>query len=1247
MTPEKATAPRKLLASFSMQITSGRTGYTLRKLFQLIILLVCLTFVTLPAFAVGPTITVCDHSGSLQTDRPISFAYPFKQGDFAHCPQVKVGGSTLGSSDWQATPHTRWASDSSVKWSNIAFNATIAANSCITVTFTDNASCNTTGYLTQSQMHAFNSSTWGAEMDFTFNGVTKSANADTMLQDNDPDAHVKPVNSSGTPQTAWGNEELNSYWTIGPAETCVLLRDGTSASKWDFGGKWDGTTMNLNSGAAYTGNSVYASIHPWYQACFYPKNSSVMVTMIYDNDWIGRWQDQLTDLTYKTGNPLSAVLTNVGARQVTDGVSTLQSNVVTSATASFVSTDVGMPITISPDANMQTTICGVTNSTTIRLCETANGGGTGQTLSIGLIHEGERYPKTFWTGTGAPGGILIDYDLAYLSSTGVMPPIDTSVTSSPASANMGPNGCSLGDYSCASGSTQTHAANGACEATGSPCRFSDTGDRGGTAGELQGASGNNEGAPLQFPDAYYLHNMGTSTVTANGLAAQAWYMLTGERAGANDSGLAASILGGAGFWRNTGNYPYHLRASAVVNGYYSAAWAGANAQPGVTTFGSATGAAIGKPESRYNRTSGDFVGTLGIIGNAGGDTVGSLGGWVIGCDHIHTANFVPALLTTSYYHVEEQQFMASMCAFGVNPAQGPDNGNGFFEFFPGTLDGPRAAAWSLQEIYRAALVSPDGTAEQLNYDSIIKSNAIVQNGFMGISSSSINPTDTTCSGYSAATANRYCWGRHTVAYNLTPALQTPFQGFCAGQIGGNNQVASGSILSATSVSTHTTLTSFVPATAGETITITGANGNWPGLNGNWVVSNVVGTAFDVPYNSTAVVGALTGHVTWFNQGFMQLTTITKGNPTTFTSPTLFAQGNDYTGTVYGFTGTNWTNLNNVYLVHKSTSTTGTIPLNSSGYTGSPGGTGYYNTLWYHLENVAGADEQWMLNWWRIVLGEIGYSGIPYYADAYDQTNQRLTQEAQDVTYNPYLTGAYAVPVKSDTSGSLCDGGSSASPYYATLADIKAQYVDVMQNQNSYDAGTNFLIFSQCGDQTYSLAARAAAQFISGVTATCTQGTCLGSSAKATLESITPYFNNTPTGSSGCGSYDGQIRFALQPPAGTLAADTCAITAPTAAQSISGTFNFTGTNSPGQGSANGMAFTVDGSSIGSQSGSSPYTQSYNTTLLTNGAHTAACTCSDDGGGSGTCPGIAFTVSNAIAAGSIRTRNTISTPGTIQK
>lgn len=125
------------------------------------------------------------------------------------------------------------------------------------------------------------------------------------------------------------------------------------------------------------------------------------------------------------------------------------------------------------------------------------------------------------------------------------------------------------------------------------------------------------------------------------------------------------------------------------------------------------------------------------------------------------------------------------------------------------------------------------------------------------------------------------------------------------------------------------------------------------------------------------------------------------------------------------------------------------------------------------------------------------------------------------------------------------------------------------------------------------------------------------------------------------------RGALLFSAGALNPDTCSITTPAANATVTGTTSsIVTTGTPGQGTINSWQALMDGSPTFMPSGSSTtLNTTFDTTKFTNGAHTVGCTCGDTSGGTGTCAGVAVTVSNTFPAGTLQTGNTKRTANTI--
>ncbi len=653
----------------------------------------------LPLAAVTNSITIYEIDNAARTDQPISIGRVFAQGEIAACPQP-VGDQPIAS--YQADVKNRWP-DGSAKFAVVTFTQTLKARGSATIRFQNSPSCNNTGFLTQSQMVNFNGGNWGADIEVTAPGQgTKVVDAKAMLQ-----------------SLSFADCQL-TYWLQGPVVTQVLVQDCTSGFKYDFGWKWDGTSMTVSS------DGKFQSLHPIFILSFYPGLNSVKVDYIMENMWSVKTQDQLYDYVLKAGSPLSPVLSRTGARKLTANV-TGRSNVITAAGANFTPSDVGSSIRLGN--SWSSTICAVTNATTARLCTPANPTVSG-TMTVYLnLHIGlTRWRKTFWSGTPA-GKVRIDHNFPYLISTKALPNYDPRAAIDPSR-----------DY--------------AAFAAG------DKGDIGGMGMAVEwgpGYSNNHEGAPLQREDLAYLYNM-ADCGKSGGRCAKAWYVLTGER-GNIDNGLAASVPGGAGVWNNQGNIPYHSRESRDHGSFYCAGYADKNATP-ASGCGPTTITPVGRPLSRHaHPRDGQFL-SFGPE-TAVGTQINPPGGWTPECSHWLDYSYVPYLLTGDYYYLDEEYQGASFCTFEINPDPAPGGGGGFFAFVnPGTAV-TRLWAWGLQVVGRAAFLAPDRSPESNYYNSVVNSNIEVQEGFMAIRGTALTPssTNTGCSSFSAGTANRWDWGR--------------------------------------------------------------------------------------------------------------------------------------------------------------------------------------------------------------------------------------------------------------------------------------------------------------------------------------------------------------------------------------------------------------------------------------------------------------------------------------------------------
>jgi hypothetical protein len=192
---------------------------------------------------------------------------------------------------WQADVKNRYG-DGTVKFAVISFYYSFSAGGSVVTTY-QNATCNNSGYLTQSGMTGFNSANWDFQITATpLSGISVTRSAKTMLGNTDPGADTF-------------NDCKNDYWLQGPVVTAVIVQDCTSSTVYDFGWLWNGTTMGT---AASSGNcsgsgatNCTASNHPWFVLSFYPTINSVKCDCIIENPWIGRRQDQRIALDFKAG----------------------------------------------------------------------------------------------------------------------------------------------------------------------------------------------------------------------------------------------------------------------------------------------------------------------------------------------------------------------------------------------------------------------------------------------------------------------------------------------------------------------------------------------------------------------------------------------------------------------------------------------------------------------------------------------------------------------------------------------------------------------------------------------------------------------------------------------------------------------------------------------------------------------------------------------------------------------------------
>ncbi len=220
----------------------------------------CIMFAVLAMFSPGAkgvvnSVTIADKSGVARTNYPLQFARPFVEGEIADYPQVLVNGSAAPT---QADVKERWP-DGSVKHAILSLLVpSVPANGTVTLTFQNQTTGNNTP-LTKAQMldAAYD---FGAVIDITADGTTKSASARTML-----------------------TNDAFTYWTSGPIATTVILADHSVARAYDMG------------------FDSLRSIRPIFEATFWPTINKVRVRFIGENSCSACLEDVAYDLTLKTG----------------------------------------------------------------------------------------------------------------------------------------------------------------------------------------------------------------------------------------------------------------------------------------------------------------------------------------------------------------------------------------------------------------------------------------------------------------------------------------------------------------------------------------------------------------------------------------------------------------------------------------------------------------------------------------------------------------------------------------------------------------------------------------------------------------------------------------------------------------------------------------------------------------------------------------------------------------------------------
>ena len=208
----------------------------------------------LPPQTAANTLVIADRSGSAQSNRPVSIARPFRQGEIANFVQAAVDGQQVLT---QTDVKNRWP-DGSVKFAIVSFVVpTIPASGSVTVALSNQASGNNSGALTPTDML---SSAYDFDAVIQMTGASvQSVSARAMLQG----GHYR-------------------YWLQGPVVTAVILEDRSAARTYDkdFG---DGSK----------------ALHPIFEAWFYPQVGRVDLGYTVENIWSsGTASKSMRDQTY-------------------------------------------------------------------------------------------------------------------------------------------------------------------------------------------------------------------------------------------------------------------------------------------------------------------------------------------------------------------------------------------------------------------------------------------------------------------------------------------------------------------------------------------------------------------------------------------------------------------------------------------------------------------------------------------------------------------------------------------------------------------------------------------------------------------------------------------------------------------------------------------------------------------------------------------------------------------------------------
>jgi hypothetical protein len=239
-------------------------------------------------------VRIIDISRHGQTNRSISIPRPFVQGEIPNFAQASINGTPLLT---QCDVKNRWP-DGSLKFAIVSFIVpTIPAKGSVVVSFSNQTSGNSTGYLTQSDML---SPAYNFDGQIRLTGtVSHSISARSVL--------TSAGSCSDPRNDVDAGRYLCTFWLKGPIVTAVILEDRTTARSFDV--NTDGATGN--------------PLHPIFEAWFYPENNAVQLGYTLEDSWASTTptksaRDQTYSLVLTGGNTNSVTeYTNGTLRQIT------------------------------------------------------------------------------------------------------------------------------------------------------------------------------------------------------------------------------------------------------------------------------------------------------------------------------------------------------------------------------------------------------------------------------------------------------------------------------------------------------------------------------------------------------------------------------------------------------------------------------------------------------------------------------------------------------------------------------------------------------------------------------------------------------------------------------------------------------------------------------------------------------------------------------------------------------------------